>query len=366
MLSISVPGTPAQEPSPPIERPTECEVKDAVKRIKAHIAKGDAAKEKSEQHYIAAGVLLKAMKDQFRGTSNDWDECLKAHIGIGKSRAAELIAIGDGRKTVAEVLAATNARKIKHRAALRSGTEKEAEGKGADQALRSGTENVKTEGNGVDAVTSATVRMEQYTKIDAEDDGEAPATKPTDAAGEALEPMAPIGNNPLCDAWARASAEERAEFTRRHADELRRLVDDHQDDDGDDLPRLGDVVAGAFEGLQELASECREVVDNAPDGLNQTQRIQTLDETAGVLEELNEPAVPATLAEIKVKLHKQRRPRSRGDRRDIALDNIAVCIEALTGIGENDPRHKDASDLRAELESTQSEAEMVEFPGMFG
>src|SRR5262249_46850641 len=38
---------------------------------------------------------------------------------------------------------------------------------------------------------------------------------------------------------------------------------------------LCDAVDNAFSELEELASECREVVDNAPESLNQTPRIQS-------------------------------------------------------------------------------------------
>jgi len=81
---------------------------------------------------------------------------------------------------------------------------------------------------------------------------------------------------------------------------------------------------------------------------------------------LEEPAVSAELAEIKVNLPKPRKPRSRGDQRDMALGIITVCIEALDNMDENDPCREEAQSLRDELENTSSEAEMCEFPGMYG
>jgi hypothetical protein len=74
-----------------------------VKVIKTHIAKGDMAAEKSEQHYIAAGQHLKTLKDAHTGTWAEWEDLLKTKIGIGKSRASELMQIADGRKTVVQV-----------------------------------------------------------------------------------------------------------------------------------------------------------------------------------------------------------------------------------------------------------------------
>src|SRR5262249_55434016 len=76
--------------------------------IKAHIAKGDKAKEKADQHYMAAGQHLKALKaehDAAGGTWGEWEELLKEKIDIGKSRASELMQIADGTKTVEQVRA---------------------------------------------------------------------------------------------------------------------------------------------------------------------------------------------------------------------------------------------------------------------
>src|SRR5262245_37108455 len=58
--------------------------------IKAHIAKGDKAKEKADQHYIAAGQHLKTLKARHAGTWTEWEALLKEKIGIGKSRASEV------------------------------------------------------------------------------------------------------------------------------------------------------------------------------------------------------------------------------------------------------------------------------------
>jgi hypothetical protein len=49
-----------------------------VRTIKAHIAKGDRASEKSEQHYIAAGLHLKTLKTLHDGggaTGRDGRTC---------------------------------------------------------------------------------------------------------------------------------------------------------------------------------------------------------------------------------------------------------------------------------------------------
>jgi len=86
-----------------------------ISLIKAHIAKGDKAKEKADDHYIAAGQYLKQLKDEQGGTWDEWETLLKTKIGIGKSRASELMQIADGRKTVESVREETNERKKEHR-----------------------------------------------------------------------------------------------------------------------------------------------------------------------------------------------------------------------------------------------------------
>ena len=53
--------------------------------------------------------------------------------------------------------------------------------------------------------------------------------------------------------------------------------------------RLGDAVAEAFDTFRDLADEYREQIDNAPENLQQSQRVQTMEETANTLEELEAP-----------------------------------------------------------------------------
>src|SRR6516162_4145672 len=89
---------------------------DLIKTIKAHIAKGDKAQDKAEQHYIAAGQHLKTLKAEHTGSWSEWEALLRDRVGIGKSRASELMAIADGTKTLAEVRAdnAERNRRLRH------------------------------------------------------------------------------------------------------------------------------------------------------------------------------------------------------------------------------------------------------------
>jgi hypothetical protein len=76
-----------------------------IRTIKAHIAAGDKAAEKSEQHYVSAGQHIKTLKANHTGTWAEWMTLLKTEIGISKSRASELMMIADGRKTAESVAA---------------------------------------------------------------------------------------------------------------------------------------------------------------------------------------------------------------------------------------------------------------------
>jgi hypothetical protein len=49
---------------------------------------------------------------------------------------------------------------------------------------------------------------------------------------------------------------------------------------------VADAIAGAYGDVESLAGECREIVDNAPEGLSQTERIQTFETTADTLENI--------------------------------------------------------------------------------
>jgi hypothetical protein len=100
--------------------------------VKECIAKGNQARRKAEQHslaaeqhYLAAGQHLKVLKaahDERGGTWFQWEALLKERVGIGKSRASELMQIADGTKTVEGVRAETAERTRQARISpLRSG-----------------------------------------------------------------------------------------------------------------------------------------------------------------------------------------------------------------------------------------------------
>jgi hypothetical protein len=331
-----------------------------ISRIKAHIAKGDNeskkaehASKKAEQHYIAAGQHLKELKGDL--SQAEFLEIVREKIGIGKSRTYELLAIADGTKTVDQVRDQTNVRKIKHRQSVRSGTDNADEPEASAEAMKA-----------------------KFAVDDAAKDAEQPERDEVDLFVSKLMKLDRDLARTLYDLlWNDRYSQKTPDLLIQ----LKRALG--LDGDADDVqeakanpPRqrgkknqeicLSDAINNAFDELQNIGGECRESVDSAPEGLNATQRVETLDETANVLEGLEEPDVSAELAEIKVSLPKHRKPRYRPDRWDIALGILAACIEALDNIDESDPRHQEACDLRSELESASTDAEMCAFPGTHG
>ena len=74
-----------------------------VRYIKAHVRKGDQAKNKSDQHYIAAGRYLITLKVSYAPSWEAWEDLLRIKVGLSTGRASELMQIADGRKSVQEI-----------------------------------------------------------------------------------------------------------------------------------------------------------------------------------------------------------------------------------------------------------------------
>lgn len=153
-------------------------------------------------------------------------------------------------------------------------------------------------------------------------------------------------------------------------------------------------VSDAINDLQELGSECREIVDNASEGLQQTNRIQTLDTTAGELEGINEPEVPKGFGDLPISYTESvNKNKRRGPSRFVRASNAAVilnaCAESARAKAEalkdeqenmdhiaNDEDQAKADALQEQQESLESFAdeceeiagmvEGLEFPGMYG
>jgi hypothetical protein len=143
------------------------------------------------------------------------------------------------------------------------------------------------------------------------------------------------------------------------------------------VPHKSTVGAAADDARSELTTlgeECREIVDNASEGLANTQRIQTLGETADTLEGLNEVDIPEKVQEVEVEWTEQvpydkRRGPSRDTRCSNAVQCLQACAEALRTWAEDAPDEEAESEAHStadELDEIAGEAESLEFPGMFG
>jgi hypothetical protein len=164
-----------------------------TQQIKACIAAGDKFLGKADQHYAAAGRYLKTLKDSYTGTWIEWEKLLKTKIGIGKSRASELMQIADGTKTAKQVRNASAKRKAKEREkSLRDVTEK----------LSIDDEKPKTRAN--DAEASADARKAEYAALDSDQ------TKQPSRAEVAK----------LLRVWVKASAGAKRVFVRERWDEI--------------------------------------------------------------------------------------------------------------------------------------------------
>lgn len=146
---------------------------------------------------------------------------------------------------------------------------------------------------------------------------------------------------------------------------------------------LSSVLGDGFSELESLGEEMRESFDNLSEGLQQTNRNQTVDETASTLEGLNEPDCPDSLAELRVDYTEQVKKRpSRATRRDNAVCMLRGCAEALekwiaeaeasieqdkaTDDNDEDTTLDDARTLLDEINDLCDEAEGCDFPGMYG
>lgn len=147
------------------------------------------------------------------------------------------------------------------------------------------------------------------------------------------------------------------------------------------------AVTDAITELQSLGEEAREIVDNAPEGLSQTDRITTFDETASTLESLDEPDVPPIIDGIAISYSERvNKNKRRGASRAARCSNAVALLEAaktaaedwLADLDERETGAEEGKDVAgaehrddveefiSALSDIISEAENCEFPGMFG
>jgi hypothetical protein len=81
-----------------------------VQYIQAHIKQGDKAKEraelakdKAEQHFLAAGQYLITLKLNYSHSWAEWETLLKTKVHLSTGRASELMQLADGRKDLQQI-----------------------------------------------------------------------------------------------------------------------------------------------------------------------------------------------------------------------------------------------------------------------
>ncbi len=145
---------------------------------------------------------------------------------------------------------------------------------------------------------------------------------------------------------------------------------------------IADAISGGYGDLTELRDEVRDIVDNAPEGLADSQRIQTLGETADELDNYadSEPDVPSegiyeSLKDAPAHWTENRlksRSRSRATRRDEAVTMLQAAVDGIQQWMDDQVEAKadadvsDAQQLMGDVQEAIDSAEGVEFPGMFG
>jgi cysteinyl-tRNA synthetase len=134
---------------------------------------------------------------------------------------------------------------------------------------------------------------------------------------------------------------------------------------------LQGAVEDGYSRLQELMNECQEIVDNAPDSLRDSQRIQTLEETASQLQDSDDtPEVPEAIAELIVNYTEDQR-KSKSQSRSTRCAEACDLLGAAKGtaeewLEENEDNDDEVQSLIDALDEMISNAESCEFPGMFG
>jgi hypothetical protein len=358
-----------------------------TEKIKVCIEKAAHYEKKAEEFYITAGQYIKDVKALW---PDRWLAIVEEDCGLKRSRAYEILAIADGRTTLHKVRSG-NAQSKRH---SRDNAKQASPGRPGFVEPANGSGGADPELSSLAWADASTDEQRRFVS--------AIGMKPLLAAiPEAWWPLieqhiadrhrAPIEIVPVSDEippFLRREVPAPAAAAPNAGTEIA-LIDDPEYEDDEDreyaefeerrakrerniklverTDKIASSIGDAFGDLEELAGECREVVDNAEGGLRETQRIQTLEASADELGALEVPDVPAALAELPVTYSlPKRRYVSRVARATDAGTILYACVDALEGIAEGDERHADAQELSAALHSAIDSVGCCEFPGMYG
>src|SRR5262245_44662199 len=130
--------------------PAQAGLSHHIQSINALLEKLRRAETKVEQYQFSIGPHIAAVKTE---RPDDWEDVVKTGCNLSRSRAYELMAIADGSKTIGQTRDQANARKIKHRKSVRSGTDNVVEGP-ADNDAPASAAIVSTETTAVGTPTT--------------------------------------------------------------------------------------------------------------------------------------------------------------------------------------------------------------------
>lgn len=174
-------------------------------------------------------------------------------------------------------------------------------------------------------------------------------------------------DNPFGDAGVDVTPEPKRKRAKREAPPPRQST-------------VSDAVADAFSEFEALAEEMGQWRDNIEEKFSATEKFERVSEAADALENLRQPETGDEADNLAVTIQDPPRTRkgpSRSDRRDQAVMLLELALDAIASKLidlENDREHdqvvnaamSELEDLRDEIEDAKSEAENIEFPGMFG
>lgn len=129
------------------------------------------------------------------------------------------------------------------------------------------------------------------------------------------------------------------------------------------------AVNDGYTLLQELGEEMRSWYDNMPENFQNADKGQTIEQAADALESINEANTPEVIQNLDCSFQTRASKRkSRASRRDEAVAILQSAKDAAETWMEENEKHEQLGEVEAfvsELDDMISEAESVEFPGMF-
>lgn len=131
------------------------------------------------------------------------------------------------------------------------------------------------------------------------------------------------------------------------------------------------LLTGAFEQVESLRDELQEWYDNLPEGFQNSSKGDNLMEQINGLENIDTPEIPDVLSEMNIVCYHYYNG-SRSSRLNNVIhvmntvkDHLENYIESLNDEEETEEIKDKIEELISSIEDAISNAECIEFPGMF-